>query len=168
MKQPPLKQYPRFHNVPDHLRREKGPTDWFLPWSLTLLSLSRRQLSESFANIIISFSESGAHLLEFTVSYSSSFAFSPTLTGATNHVSSPDGGASSNGGIHHGLQSTSILAAAQSLAMSLQQQTPTLQPSPDPITAGIISTWLDTHLPVSEDLTLGWNGTNRLKALKQL
>uniref|UniRef100_A0A8D8C1C4 Liprin-beta-1 n=2 Tax=Culex pipiens TaxID=7175 RepID=A0A8D8C1C4_CULPI len=69
------------------------------------------------------------------------------ILGATNHVSSPDGGASSNGGIHHGLQSTSILAAAQSLAMSLQQQTPTLQPSPDPITAGIISTWLDTHLP---------------------
>lgn len=69
------------------------------------------------------------------------------ILGATNHVSSPDGAASSNGGIHHGLQSTSILAAAQSLAMSLQQQAPSLQPSPDPITAGIISTWLDTHLP---------------------
>lgn len=77
------------------------------------------------------------------------------LGATTNHVSSPDGGATtlsastSNGGIHHGLQSTSILAAAQSLAMSLQQQTPSLQPAPDPITGGVISTWLDTHLPVS-------------------
>lgn len=82
------------------------------------------------------------------------------LGATTNHVSSPDGGgggggggslsaSTSNGGIHHGLQSTSILAAAQSLAMSLQQQTPSLQPAPDPITGGVISTWLDTHLPVS-------------------
>lgn len=85
------------------------------------------------------------------------FSYSPasvprSVPGATtNHVSSPDGGSgsASNGGIHHGLQSTSILAAAQSLSMSLQQQTPSLQPAPDPITGGIISTWLDTHLPVS-------------------
>lgn len=75
------------------------------------------------------------------------------LAGDSDYISSPvDGGTtnlSSNGGLHHGIQSTSILAAAQSLAMALQQQASSMHPSPDPITADIINTWLDTYLPVS-------------------
>lgn len=46
---------------------------------------------------------------------------------------------------------TSVLAAAQTLAMILQQ-TGQLAPSPDPLTAGLIGTWLETHLPVSFDV----------------
>ncbi|XP_058129735.1 liprin-beta-1 isoform X2 [Anopheles coustani] len=72
------------------------------------------------------------------------------ISGDSDYISSPDGGtinASSNGGLHHGMQSTSILAAAQSLAMALQQQSSSYHPSPDPITADIINTWLDTHIP---------------------
>uniref|UniRef100_A0AAG5D397 SAM domain-containing protein n=1 Tax=Anopheles atroparvus TaxID=41427 RepID=A0AAG5D397_ANOAO len=72
------------------------------------------------------------------------------ISGDSDYISSPDGGnanPSSNGGLHHGIQSTSILAAAQSLAMALQQQSSSFHPAPDPITADIINTWLDTHLP---------------------
>ncbi|XP_041786460.1 uncharacterized protein LOC121601717 [Anopheles merus] len=70
----------------------------------------------------------------------------------TDYISSPDdagNNSSSNGGLQHGIRSTSILAAAQSLAMALQQQSSTLHPSPDPITADIINTWLDSHLPAA-------------------
>ncbi|KFB38268.1 Dpse\GA10537-PA-like protein [Anopheles sinensis] len=73
----------------------------------------------------------------------------------SDYISSPDGGtvnASANGGLHHGMQSTSILAAAQSLAMALQQQSSSFHPSPDPITADIINTWLDTHIPLLNTL----------------
>ncbi|XP_061518851.1 liprin-beta-1 isoform X18 [Anopheles gambiae] len=68
----------------------------------------------------------------------------------TDYISSPDdagNNSSSNGGLQHGIRSTSILAAAQSLAMALQQQSSSLHPSPDPITADIINIWLDSHLP---------------------
>lgn len=60
--------------------------------------------------------------------------------GATNrNTSSPDGQTS--------ISQSNVLAAAQTLAMILQQ-TGNMAPSPDPITAGIINTWLETHLPV--------------------
>lgn len=60
--------------------------------------------------------------------------------GASNRNTSPDGQTS--------LSQSNVLAAAQTLAMILQQSG-NLAPSPDPITAGIINTWLETHLPVS-------------------
>lgn len=46
------------------------------------------------------------------------------------------------------MSQTNVLAAAQTLSMVLQQSG-SMAPSPDPITAGVINTWLETHLPVS-------------------
>uniref|UniRef100_A0A182W863 Uncharacterized protein n=1 Tax=Anopheles minimus TaxID=112268 RepID=A0A182W863_9DIPT len=86
--------------------------------------------------------------------------------GDTDYIASPDDAGnnpSSNAGFQHGIRSTSILAAAQSLAMALQQQSSSLHPSPDPITADIINTWLDFHLPriISEaeqsEYDTGWD-----------
>ncbi|KAJ6648062.1 hypothetical protein Bhyg_03287 [Pseudolycoriella hygida] len=57
---------------------------------------------------------------------------------AANRNASPDGQTS--------LSQSNVLAAAQTLAMILQQSG-NMAPSPDPITAGIINTWLETHLP---------------------
>lgn len=64
--------------------------------------------------------------------------------GATNRNTSPDGQTS--------LSHSNVLAAAQTLAMILQQSG-NMAPSPDPITAGIINTWLETHLPVSSNFS---------------
>ncbi|XP_052903007.1 liprin-beta-1 isoform X2 [Anopheles moucheti] len=72
------------------------------------------------------------------------------ISGDTEYIASPDdtgNNPASNTGLQHGIRSTSILAAAQSLAMALQQQSSSMHPSPDPITADIINTWLDSHLP---------------------
>lgn len=65
--------------------------------------------------------------------------------GATNRNTSPDGQTS--------LSHSNVLAAAQTLAMILQQSG-NMAPSPDPITASIINTWLETHLPVSSNIIL--------------
>lgn len=43
---------------------------------------------------------------------------------------------------------SNVLATAQSLALAIQQAG-THTPSPDPVTAGILNNWLETHLPVS-------------------
>lgn len=64
------------------------------------------------------------------------------IIGATNRNTSPDGQTS--------VSYSNVLAAAQTLAMILQQSG-NMAPSPDPITAGIINTWLETHLPVSSN-----------------
>ncbi|XP_037051874.1 liprin-beta-1 isoform X8 [Bradysia coprophila] len=60
------------------------------------------------------------------------------ISGASNRNTSPDGQTS--------LSQSNVLAAAQTLAMILQQSG-NMAPSPDPITASIINTWLETHLP---------------------
>lgn len=60
---------------------------------------------------------------------------------SSRNTSSPDGQSNS-------ISQPNILATAQALAMILQQSG-NMAPSPDPITAGIINTWLETHLPVS-------------------
>lgn len=72
--------------------------------------------------------------------YLSFYFFHLITIGATNRNTSPDGQTS--------ISYSNVLAAAQTLAMILQQSG-NMAPSPDPITAGIINTWLETHLPVS-------------------
>ncbi|CAD7088008.1 unnamed protein product [Hermetia illucens] len=42
---------------------------------------------------------------------------------------------------------SNVLATAQSLALAIQQAG-THTPSPDPVTAGILNNWLETHLPL--------------------
>lgn len=44
---------------------------------------------------------------------------------------------------------SNVLNAAQTLSTCIQQMG-NATPAPDPLTAGVINTWLDTHLPVSD------------------
>lgn len=63
--------------------------------------------------------------------------------GASSHnTSSPDGHVTTTS------PQSNVLTTAQTLAMILQQSG-NMAPSPDPITAETINTWLETHLPVS-------------------
>lgn len=76
------------------------------------------------------------------------FNFLFTLVGATvNNAGASGGGDTSKNGAT--VVSSNVLIAAQTLAMSIQQSG-NITPSPDPLTARIINTWLDTHLPVSQ------------------
>lgn len=75
--------------------------------------------------------------------YNSFYSFQSV--GVTNRNStSPDGHAE---GVSSVTQAN-VLATAQTLSMILKQSG-NMAPSPDPITADVINTWLETHLPVS-------------------
>lgn len=75
---------------------------------------------------------------------------SSSTTGNASGVAPSNGTALTgvNGGAYAHVTATGILSAAQALCNFIQQSG-NVTPAPDPITAGIIHTWLDTHLPVS-------------------
>ncbi|KAH8380016.1 hypothetical protein KR009_008508 [Drosophila setifemur] len=45
------------------------------------------------------------------------------------------------------ISATNVLSTAKTLALALQQQVGLAAPAPDPVTAAIISDWLETHIP---------------------
>lgn len=79
--------------------------------------------------------------LKWILNFNKKYNKKITKTGAaTRTTQSPDG---------HLISPSNVLSSAQTLALLLQQ-TGNMTPSPDSNTAGVISKWLDTHLPVSD------------------